>query len=74
MLVYMLSNVRIKLLQVVLISLSLLRTRSYRSVFRSSRKDVKPKLFRQQIFGLYFLAYLGWKLRFAKVGRWSGMS
>ena len=28
----------------------------------------------QRIVGLYFLAHLGWKLKFAKMGRWSEMS
>ena len=45
-----------------------------RAVLRSSRKDGKSKFFKQRVFGLYFLAHLGWKLQFAKMGRWSEMS
>jgi len=32
------------------------------------------KIFKQRIVGMYFLAHLGWKLKFAKMGRWSEMS
>jgi len=41
---------------------------------RSSRKDGKSKFVKQRIFGLYILAHLGWKLKFAKKGRWLEMS
>jgi len=45
-----------------------------KAVLKSSRKGGKAKFFKQRIFGLYFLAHLGWKLKFAKMGRWSEMS
>ena len=50
------------------------KSRSKRAVLRSSSKDGKSKFFKQRTFGLYFLAHLGWNLKFPKVGTWLEMS
>jgi len=38
------------------------------------QKRWQVNIFKQRIFVLYFLAHLGWTLKFARVGRWSEMS